>query len=306
MTRKQKQLPNTRRSGRTKRARARRARQRVKLAFLPHVHNDFRPHAVRRYALIAVVFGLTMLQFGYNTVTTGNILGRASDISAVKLLEATNNERIKEGLAPLSTNDQLNEAAHLKASDMFNRQYWSHDAPDGTPPWHWLGVVGYQYAHAGENLAKNYYSADSAVAAWMHSSTHRANVLSGEYDDVGFAVVEGDLEGQEAVVIVAMYGRQKADDEVVLAASEYTTPGHISQSPVARLGVAVQSMSPVTLGSVVLLTVLAFVASYAHSRRHHLPKSLRRSWYRHHGAYKTLGLVSLVIIIISLYGGGQI
>src|SRR5690606_39542643 len=66
----------------------------------------------------------------------------------------------------------------------------------GTKPWHWLIEAEYGYTKAGENLAKNFYTAEAVTAAWMDSPDHRKNILEPDYTEVGFAVVSGELKGE--------------------------------------------------------------------------------------------------------------
>jgi len=56
----------------------------------------------------------------------------------------------------------------------------------------------------------------------------------------------------------------------------------------------------------VLIALAAGVALAAHAYRRKLPKTLRQSWYRHHGLYKAAGMMSLGVMVIFLSGGGQI
>lgn len=269
----------------------------------PHRANRHHPHAVRWYGLgvvLAVVLGVQAVS---NLSLGGSVLGMQATMTAEKLLETTNSERAKHKLPALQLNEKLNRAASLKAQDMLKDQYWAHVAPDGATPWDWLGQADYSYDYAGENLAKNFSSVEGVVAAWMDSPGHRANLLGEHFGDVGFAVVEGELEGQPTKLIVALYGhRQQA-----------TTPLHVTSAPVdqplapiTRLGVAIQSLTPATIGSIVVLAAVAVVALATHFYRRKLPKSMQRSWRQHHGLIKATGLFSLCIILLVLYGGGQI
>jgi hypothetical protein len=51
---------------------------------------------------------------------------------------------------------------------------------------------------------------------------------------------------------------------------------------------------------------MAGVAFTAHLYRDKLPKAINQSWRRHHGLIKATGMISLVVMLITLYGGGQI
>lgn len=282
-------------------------RRHLKLAFVPHGANQFRPHAVRRYGLVAFLLLVIGVQAVYNVTATGTVLGARTSITSQELLQDTNAERERHGLEPLRLNAKLSKAAALKAKDMFARQYWAHVAPNGTTPWHWLEMAGYEYTVAGENLARGFSSADAAMTAWMSSPDHRRNILGEKYGDAGFAVVSGMLDGQPTTLVVALYGQEAAAPVAAVGAvAPMVTPASQTISPMARLGVALQSMTPAAVASVLLLTVLAAVALTAHVYRRKLPKSLRQSWYRHHGLLKAGGMVSLVVLVIILYSGGQI
>ena len=285
----------------------RRVHKRVKLAVVPHKANQFRPHAVRRYGIAIIVAFVLLAQGLYNGVTSGNILGTEAQVTTAGLLAATNSARVEQGEKPLANNAQLAEAAKLKVRNMFDKQYWAHTAPDGTAPWHWFGKVGYAYADAGENLAKNFTTSDSTVSAWLASPTHRANVLKTEYQDVGFAVMSGMLGDKPTTLIVALYGTPDQATVQGAAHSETVSGIDMSLSIMARIGLGLQALTPAAISSIVVLAIAANIALVAHIYRRKLPLALRRSWYRHHGLYKAVGFVSLAIIIIFAYGGvGQI
>jgi len=135
-----------------------------------------------------------------------NVLGFATDITTNRLLEITNNERTKANLDQLTLNTNLSEAAEKKAKDMFIKNYWSHFGPNGETPWDFILGSGYQYEYAGENLAKNFLFSQGVVDAWMKSPTHRENLLRKEYTDVGYAVLNGMLNGEETTLVVQMFG----------------------------------------------------------------------------------------------------
>ena len=285
----------------------RRVHKRVKLAVVPHKANQFRPHAVRRYGIAIIVAFVLLAQGLYNGVTSGNILGTEAQVTTAGLLAATNSARVEQGEKPLANNAQLAEAAKLKVRNMFDKQYWAHTAPDGTAPWHWFGKVGYAYADAGENLAKNFTTSDSTVSAWLASPTHRANVLKPEYQDVGFAVMSGMLGDKPTTLIVALYGTPDQATVQGAAHSETVSGIDMSLSIMARIGLGLQALTPAAISSIVVLAIAANIALVAHIYRRKLPLALRRSWYRHHGIYKAVGFASLAIIIVFAYGGvGQI
>ena len=282
-------------------------KRRLKLALVPHHHNQHRPYLVRSAGLLVVIAVIFGMQAVYNTATTGSVLGSTNDVTMNALVSSTNEHRQKHGLEPLELDSKLARAAYHKANDMFLKQYWAHNAPDGTTPWEWLSKVDYKYDYAGENLARNFSTADGIMTAWLGSPKHRDNVLGPNYEDVGFAVVSGTLEGEPTTIIVAMYGSPATETVGGGLHTIAAAPTAGSIDPLTRLGVALQSLTPAALGSMAILAVVMVVAVIAHMQRHKLPKKHREVWPRNqHGLLKAGGALSLLLIVLSLYGGGQI
>ncbi|MBI2357126.1 hypothetical protein HYV12_03710 [Candidatus Dojkabacteria bacterium] len=172
--------------------------------FVPNKGNSFKPYLLRNVALISY----TLILLSVNTL--GGVLGiskaQASSISKNNIIQLTNQERQKYGLTILRENAKLNSAALAKANNMFKEQYWDHFGPNGETPWQFIKASGYVYVFAGENLAKGFKSSEGVVQAWMASPTHRENILSGNYKDIGVAVLSGVLLDEEIILVVQMFG----------------------------------------------------------------------------------------------------
>ncbi len=56
---------------------------------------------------------------------------------------------------------------------------------------------------------------DGVMKAWLDSTTHRDNLLRKEYTDVGFAVVNGILNGEETTLVVQMFGKPLYPNDTV-------------------------------------------------------------------------------------------
>src|SRR5665647_2242235 len=126
----------------------------------------------------------------------------AGGISSGEVITLANESRAIAGLSILTENKDLSLAATEKANDMINNDYFAHTSPTGVDPWHWFKNAGYNYKYAGENLAVNYTNAKDQDTAWMNSTTHRANILNPQYQDIGVAVVAGKIGGKETLVTV--------------------------------------------------------------------------------------------------------
>jgi hypothetical protein len=180
--------------------------------FLPHPEEKRRAsllshHAFLFYCLMILFF---IGFFKFVPRYAPGILGYASDITVNDLLNLTNERRTQAGLSSLKVNSALSRAAEKKARDMFNNDYWAHVSPTGTQPWYFILAENYDYIYAGENLAKNFSTSDEVVDAWYASPTHRDNLLNPHYDEIGFAVVDGVLDGYETTLVVQMFGKPRA------------------------------------------------------------------------------------------------
>lgn len=175
---------------------------------LPHESNNHRSKVLHIDSLFIAVLFLLFFNLATKAVyqRLPEVLGYATDIHIQNLLDETNSRRKEAGLTQLVINPQLSQAAAAKAGDMFTKNYWAHNSPDGKVPWDFIISSGYQYGIAGENLAKNFSDSRSVVSAWMASPTHRANVLKPGYREIGFAVVNGKLNGEETTLVVQMFG----------------------------------------------------------------------------------------------------
>ncbi len=200
------------------------------------LHHDF----LTVYLVAALILTASV---GHIQKTSGDILGYATDVTVDKLYELTNVEREKQNIPALQYNEDLSKAAQLKAKNMFEQNYWSHYGPAGETPWQFILESGYQYEYAGENLAKNFLFSEGIVEAWMNSPTHKENLLRNDYTEVGFAVVNGVLNGEETTLVVQMFGKplypsteqntaEKTADENVAVENNAAPIQEVAQKPV--------------------------------------------------------------------------
>jgi len=196
--------------------------------FIPQPKNNHRATVLKPNCLLflLVLYLLSQSIIKSFTIAKPGILGYSSEITAQKVLDQTNIERIKLGLEPLVYSSVLSESAKEKADDMFINNYWAHNSPQGKTPWTFFDAVGYKYSTAGENLAKDFYNTDSLVKAWMNSPTHKENIINTKYKEIGIAVVNGTLGDIKTTLVVQHFGTplmataqeiisQKTDDIVV-------------------------------------------------------------------------------------------
>lgn len=176
--------------------------------FVPHESNNQKAKLLHSRSLLFITVGLVFFQlvlsFGKNIFP--QVLGYAANISPSEVIRLTNVQRVENGLNPVVENKTLDSAALAKGNDMLAKGYWAHFAPDGTSPWSFFLKFGYKYKYAGENLARDFSDASSAVAAWMNSPSHKENILNSNYQEIGIGVVEGNLAGVDTTIIVQFFG----------------------------------------------------------------------------------------------------
>ncbi len=186
--------------------------------FIPHEGNNHRPHFLHGQTARYVVVALLVLELGafvLPTLSFVNFAGSSSVSNMASILPAvlgdlTNKEREQNNLKDLVVNDLLNKAAQMKADDMAAKGYFAHTSPEGLTPWHWLDAVGYNYNYAGENLAINFSDSEDVTDAWMHSPTHRANIVKASYTQVGTGVATGEYEGKKTTFVAQVYANPVA------------------------------------------------------------------------------------------------
>jgi hypothetical protein len=89
----------------------------------------------------------------------------------------------------LTAESHLRRAARLHSQDMAERNYFSHDSPEG-PNGDTMderienaGYLGWTYI--GENIAAGQTTAEQVVETWMNSDGHCINIMSPYFEELG-------------------------------------------------------------------------------------------------------------------------
>lgn len=201
--------------------------------FFPRHSNNHKAKLLHASTLYFLILSLVIYQVILQALPlTGlKILGYAANIPPDKVIELTNQKRLEAGVGNLVYNPQLTAAARTKGEHMLAQDYWAHVAPDGTQPWKFFTDVGYVYRYAGENLARDFSDPTSTVEAWMASPSHRENLLSAKYKDIGIAVVEGDLGGVETTLVVQLFGSPYIDSTPKVPIASADIQGTLAPTP---------------------------------------------------------------------------
>jgi uncharacterized protein YkwD len=150
----------------------------------------------------------------------GSLTPSSEDIEAVR--EATmcliNRERIADGEHPLKLNNGLAACAQGHSEDMAQRDYFSHEGPEGSTPVSRMRLSGYIYSsqigyEVGENIAWGTLwlaTPASIVESWMQSPEHRENILDANYRETGIGVYPqapaARSEGQAGAIYTQDFG----------------------------------------------------------------------------------------------------
>lgn len=130
-----------------------------------------------------------------NSSSNSNSTTTAMTADEKEVFDLINNQRTQNGLSALKLDTETLRVARIKAQDMVDNNYFSHNSPTYGSPFQMLNSFKISYKTAGENIAGN-SSNSSAVTAWMNSSGHKANILNSSFNYTGIGVVKSSKYGK--------------------------------------------------------------------------------------------------------------
>ena len=152
-----------------------------------------------------LVVALELIAFILPSLVNLNLSGGMAAVLPAVLGQLTNEKRAAADLPVLVVNPLLTQAAEMKAQDMAEQGYFAHTSPEGKTPWYWIEQTGYKYQYAGENLAVNFRDSEDVTEAWLQSPTHQANIVKGNYTEMGTGVARGMYQGKNTVFVAQVY-----------------------------------------------------------------------------------------------------
>jgi uncharacterized protein YkwD len=178
-----------------------------KHAFIPHKHNDYKPHFFREASIISItVVAIVILSISASTSLYIKNTNMTATVLPAVLVDLTNDARTSNSEKALTRNSVLDTAARLKAENMASLGYFAHTSPAGLTPWHWFDEAGYSFVYAGENLAIDFTESVDVEKAWLNSPTHKANILNSHFSEIGIATVDASYQGHPTTYVVQMFG----------------------------------------------------------------------------------------------------
>ncbi len=137
------------------------------------------------------------------------------DDAARRIFDLTNQDRQEHGLPALRWNDALAAAAQAHAGRMVREPVLSHQYPGEAELAARAASAGAHFQAVAENIAVG-PNPQSIERGWMHSPTHRANILDPKMNALGVAVaarggslyaVEDFEESSEALTLAQVEQR---------------------------------------------------------------------------------------------------
>ena len=128
-------------------------------------------------------------------VSQPEVTAPAADVDAMKqdIVDRTNALRKENGIAALTANDKLMQAAQVRADEMAAHTAYSHTRPDGQK---FNTITNCPYM--AENIHRiadwtlsEQTLAEQAVADWNASTTHHKNMLNPKLSEIGIGLARG-------------------------------------------------------------------------------------------------------------------
>ena len=133
-------------------------------------------------------------------VSQPEVTAPAADVDTMKqdIVDRTNALRKENGIAALTANDKLMQAAQVRADEMAANTVYSHTRPDGRK---YTTVTDCKYV--GENIQligewqmSNTSLPAAAVDGWQNSAAHLKNMLNTRYGEIGIGLSQGTVMGE--------------------------------------------------------------------------------------------------------------
>ena len=111
-----------------------------------------------------------------------------------EMIKLINEARAQNNVPALTVDMQLTNVARVKAQDMIDNNYFSHNSPKYGSPFDMMQSFGIKYVQAGENIAGN-QNVQNAHNALMNSPGHRKNILNPDFTHIGLGIKQGGPYG---------------------------------------------------------------------------------------------------------------
>jgi serralysin len=132
-------------------------------------------------------------------------------------LNLVNETRAQAGVAPLSQDAELLDAARDHDQFMDENDVFSHTGINGSDPGTRITDAGYGFLSWGENIAWATGGLNESTVHTLHdllvnSPGHYANMINPNFAEVGIGLQVGTFQGQEVVFVTEDFGSPTAEE----------------------------------------------------------------------------------------------
>jgi uncharacterized protein YkwD len=110
---------------------------------------------------------------------------------------------------PVAWNAALAQAALGHSQDMAAKRYFNHKEPGGSAPADRATRAGYRWTRISENIASGQHSVVQAVADWLDSPGHCANIMNPAFTEMGAAYAVDPASENRTPYWTQMFGRPR-------------------------------------------------------------------------------------------------
>lgn len=101
------------------------------------------------------------------------------------LLHQVNKARMSEGIPPVDYSEELEDVAYVHTLDMIKNHFFGHTGSDKSTLRERVAESGFEASVVGENLGKNLFSVQDAVAYWMSQTDGFEQILNPDFTHIG-------------------------------------------------------------------------------------------------------------------------
>ena len=130
-------------------------------------------------------------------------------LAAVNAARASERSCGEQHFAPapaLAWNAALGDAALVHSRDMASQRYFSHRGKDGGLAADRAAQAGYHWRRIGENIAAGQDTPEDAVAGWLSSPGHCANIMNRDFTEMGAAYAVSSTRAVPRVYWTQVFG----------------------------------------------------------------------------------------------------
>jgi uncharacterized protein YkwD len=108
---------------------------------------------------------------------------------------------------PVTWSDTLAVAALGHSQDMAAKHYFNHQEPGGSTPAERATRAGYRWTRISENIASGQHTVAQAVADWLDSPGHCANIMNPAFTEMGAAYAVNPANENRTPYWTQMFGK---------------------------------------------------------------------------------------------------